>query len=240
MKRKERRHLKQNEFEELTMQALDFFQARRREVTSVLAVVAAIGLVAASVWAWYQHRQDRAHAMLADAMIVQDARVGPPAAPGTPEGLTFPTERERAQAAVAKFKAAADAYPNTDAGMFARYQEAALQLTLGNAAEAIKDYQDVISRSGSGLYGQMAQLGLAEAYARSGQYDQAINSYKQLSQQKDGQLPVDGILIQLGRTYRDAGKIADAEQTFNRIVQEFPDSPYNADAKKELDSLKKT
>jgi outer membrane protein assembly factor BamD (BamD/ComL family) len=86
----------------------------------------------------------------------------------------------------------------------------------------------------------MARLGLAEAYARSGQFEQAITAFKELAQRKDGQLPVDGILMQLGRTYRDAGKVADAQQTFNRIIEEFPDSPFNADAKRELEALKKS
>src|SRR2546425_473649 len=81
---------------------------------------------------------------------------------------------------------------------------------------------------------------LAEAHARSGQYEQAITAYKELVQRKDGQLPIDGILIQLGRVYRDAGRANDAQQTFNRVIEEFPDSPFNADAKRELDALKKT
>ena len=34
--------------------------------------------------------------------------------------------------------------------------------------------------------------------------------------------------------------LANAQQTFNRVVEEFPDSPFNADAKRELDALKKT
>src|SRR5262249_5260329 len=122
----------------------------------------------------------------------------------------------------------------------ARYQQAALQSSLGNSAEAIKTYQSVIDRAGDGLYGQMSRLGIADAYARGGQYEQAITAYKELAQRKDTQLPVDGILIQLGRTNRDAGKTADAQQTFNRIVEEFPESPFNAEAKKELDALKKT
>ena len=63
---------------------------------------------------------------------------------------------------------------------------------------------------------------------KSGQYDQAINTYKELAQRKDGPLPIDGILMQLGLTYRDAGKPADAQQTFNRLVEEFPDSPFSA------------
>src|SRR5215831_10514755 len=240
MKRTERRHLKQNEFEAVTLQALDLLGEKRREITTVVLVLAAVGLVAAVYWAYRQHVQDSSHALLAEAMIVQDARVGPPA-PGTaPSGPSFATEQERTQAAIAKFKAAADAYPSTDAGQFSRYQEAALQLSLGNSADAIKTYQSVIDRAGDGLYGQMSRLGIAEAYARGGQYEQAITAYKELAQRKDTQLPVDGILIQLGRTYRDAGKAADAQQTFNRIVEEFPDSPFNAEAKKELDALKKT
>ena len=60
--------------------------------------------------------------------------------------------------------------------------------------------------------------------------DQAISTYKTLADQKDGTLPVDGILMQLGRAYLDAGKQADAEQTFNRLVSEFPQSPFSGDA----------
>ena len=46
--------------------------------------------------------------------------------------------------------------------------------------------------------------------------------------------------MQLGRTYLDAGKRADAQQTFNRIVEEYPESPFTSDARKELETLKKT
>ena len=143
-------------------------------------------------------------------------------------GLYFPTERERAQAALTKFKIAADAYPSTDAGIYARYQEAATWTLLGSPAQAAAAYQQVIDRAGDGIYGQMARLGLAEA---QGQYDQAINTFKELAQRKDGPLPVDGILMQLGRTYLDAGKRADAQQTFNKLVEEYPESPFSGDAK---------
>jgi len=76
--------------------------------------------------------------------------------------------------------------------------------------------------------------------ARAGQYDQAINTFKEMSQRKDGPLPVDGILMQLGKTYLEAGKRADAQQTFNRLITEYPESPFTSDARKELETLKKT
>jgi TolA-binding protein len=242
MKRTERHHLKENELEKFARRAREAVETRRRETMAGIIALVVIGAVAVGYWAWRERVETRAHAMLAAALAAQEARVGPPAAPGVgaPSTPSFATERERSLTALAKFKAAADAYPSTDAGIFARYMEAATSMALGNAADAARAYQQVIDRAGDGIYGQMARLGLAEAQARAGQYDQAINTFKELAQRKDGPLPIDGILMQLGRTYRDAGKRDDAQQTFNRLVEEFPQSPFAGDAKRELDGLKKT
>ncbi len=241
MKSTERHHLKENELRKLARQAGLTVSERRRETTALIAIVVVVGALALGYYGWRDRVQTKAHALLAEAMAVQDARVGPPPAPGTPAGgLYFPTERERSQAALTKLKIAADAYPSTDAGIYARYQEGATSLTLGSTPGAIAAYQQVIKEAGDGFYGQMARLGLAEAQARAGQYDTAINTFKELAQRKDGPLPVDGILMQLGRTYLDAGKRADAQQTFNRLVEEYPESPFTIDARKELETLKKS
>jgi TolA-binding protein len=239
MKRAERHHLKENELQRAATEIRRFYSERQQQAGWVLAVAGAVAVVALGYFFWREHVQSRAHELLAQATTVQDARI---AVPGAPDAKgTFPTERARLQAAVVKFKAAADAYPSTDAGLFARSQEAAGQLALGNPALAITAYQDVIKGAGSSsIYAQTARLGLAEAQARGGQYDQAISTFRDLAQRKDGPLPVDGILMQLGRTYRDAGKRADAQVTFNRIVQEFPDSPFTQDAKRELETLNKS
>jgi TolA-binding protein len=240
MKTKERHHLKENELGKLARQARETVETRRSETVTVVAVGAVVVVLALAYFGWRERVQSKAHGLLAQAMAVQDARVGPPPAPGTPAaGLYFPTERERSQAALTKFKIAADAYPSTDAGIYARYQEGATSVALGSTPAGIAAYEQVIKQSGDGFYGQMARLGLAEAQARSGQYDAAITTFKDLAQRKDGPLPVDGILMQLGRTYLEAGKKADAQQTFNRIVEEYPESPFTGDARKEIDALKK-
>jgi TolA-binding protein len=239
MKRVERRHLKENELQTLARQARDVYEQRRRETTMLVSVIAVVGAIAIGYIAWRERVQNKAHTLLAEAIVVLEAPISPPPAPGQPQqGLRFATERERAQSALTKLKVAADAYPSTDAGLYARYQEGVTYIALGNPTQASATYQQVIDRDGNGIYGQMARLGLAEAQARSGQYDQAIKTFQELSQRKDGPLPVDGILMQLGRAYRDAGKRTEAQQTFNRIVEEFPESPYNSDAKRELDTLK--
>jgi len=238
MKRAERHHLKENELQTIARDMRERFEGRQREAATIAAVAGIVLIVAVGFFAWRERVQTRASALLADAVAVKDARIGPP---GTAEqGLRFNNERERAQAALTKFKAAADAYPTTDAGLLARFQEAGTWMSLGNPAQAAAAYQQVIDKAGNTVYSQTARLGLAEAQAAQGQYDQAINTFKDLAQRKDGPLPIDGILMQLGRTYVVAGKRADAQQTFNRLVEEFPDSPFTSDARRELDTLKKT
>ena len=240
MKRTERHHLKENELQNLARQAREGFESRRRETTFIIGALAVVGLLVVGYFVWRQRVESRAHTLLAEALVSQSARVGAPAAPGTAGAgsLSYLTERDRAQAAVAKFKATADAYPSTDAGIFARYQEGATWTYLGSPAQAINAYQQVIDRAGDGIYGQMARLGMAQAL--DGKYEQAINGFKELAQRKDGPLPVDGILMQLGKAYLDAGKRADAQQTFTRLVEEYPESPFTGDARRELETLKKT
>lgn len=240
MKRTERQHLKENEFAHLAASAREGLEERGGQLAKI-AIAVVVVLVAVIGFSVYRNSTaSRAGQMLGEAMAIQDARVGAPDAPGTPStGPSYPNEKEKVQAMLTKFKAVADAYPGTDEGNFARYREAGAQMALGNAKDAAAAYEKVIGAAGDSIYGQMAKLGLAEAQARNGEFDKAIDTFKSLSANKDGALPVDGILLQLARTYRDAGKSSDAEQTFNRLVEEFPDSQFAADAKKELDAIKK-
>ena len=240
MKRTERQHLKDNELARVAMGARQVVEERGRQVlgATIAVVLVIVGVIAYS--AWRGRVEARAGGLLAEAMVLDEARVGPQPPDMPAGGLAFATAREKYQAQLTKFKTVADEYPSTDAGAFARYREGATRMALGMPQEAMTAFQQVIDSSGNSLYTQMARLGLAEAQARAGQFDQAIGIYNDLAQRKDDELPIDGVLIQLGRTYRDAGKKTEAEQTFNRIISEFPGSPYSDEARRELDGLKRT
>lgn len=242
MKREERHHLKENELGQLTASAAQAVQERGGQVLGIAVAVIVVLIGIGGYVAWENRVETRAHALLADAMVLEDARVGPPQAPGTGGGAgpTFTTVREKNEAMQAKFKAVADQYPSSDAGIFARYREAALWVAMGNSANATAAYQQVIDKAGGSMYGQMARLGLAEAQAQAGQFEPAINTMKELAQLKDGAVPIDGLLMRLAHIYIDAGKPVDAEQTFNKLVAEYPESLYTADARRELAQLKKS
>ena len=109
MKRTERHHLKENELEKFARRAREAVETRRRETMAGIVVLVVIGAVGIGYWTWRERVETRAQAMLAAALAVQEARVGPPVAPGLGAASTpsFATERERSLAALAKFKAAA-------------------------------------------------------------------------------------------------------------------------------------
>jgi len=142
-------------------------------------------------------------------------------------------------AALPKLKAAADAYPDSNAGITARYHLAGAFAALGKHQEAIQAFDDVAKRAGSNsLYGRMARLGKADTQARSGQLDAAIATWKDMSSANTKDLPVDAILMELARAYVQKGNKDDARKTFTQIVDQHPDSPYSAEAKTELENLK--
>lgn len=247
MKARERHHLKENELAESIAAAREFIGPRRKQITLASFVIFIVAVAVAGMFIMRQRTQAQASDLLAQAMVVLDAQVVPPsAAAGTtappaaatqPAG-TYPTEQAKLQAAVPKLKAAADAYPDSKAGITARYHLAGALATLGRHQEAIQAFDEVLKRDGDGLYGRMARLGKADEQARAGQFDAAIATYKALAENKDGDMPIDAILMELGRTYLAAGKKADAQKTFTQLVDEHPESPYLPEARKQLDHLK--
>jgi hypothetical protein len=101
-----------------------------------------------------------------------------------------------------------DAYPSHDAGMAARYHLAGVYLSMGRAAEAATLYADVASRGGSSVYGAAAKLGQAQALVAQTKYDDAIKILTDLSAQRDSELPMDGVLMELARVCQRGGKAA--------------------------------
>jgi tetratricopeptide (TPR) repeat protein len=196
---------------------------------------------------WRQHVDTQSRAMLVDAMAVEQAPVVPPPAPPAPGQPataanmppppgSFPNEQAKLKTALPKYLAAADAYPSSKAGIAARYHAASCLVALGRAKEAIEQYRQVIDHAGNSIYGDMGRLGLAGAQMQARQYDAAINEYRELSTRTN--LPTDAILMELGRAYAAAGRKSQAEQTFQRILNEFPQSQYAQGAKRELDAVK--
>ena len=151
---------------------------------------------------------------------------------------SYPTVEAKLEAALPQLLAVADAYPSTQQGVAARYQAAAVLVALERANDAVAQYQQVIDVAGDALYGQMSRMGLAEALLLTGQPQEAIPLLESQTGSLESIVPVDAVLMRLGRAYLLAGQPDDALATFNRVVEEFPISMYYADAQQEVETLR--
>jgi hypothetical protein len=165
MKSIERHKLKENDFAQTVARTRAMVEQRRKEVMGIVIAVIAVTVVIGGYFAWRASRDGKAQTLLASALTVAEAPVytPPPPAPGSPPPVqppgTFRSERERLDAALPKLQAAADTYPDTEAGITARFHLAAALAELGRFAEAEQRYQEVIQKSSSrSIYRQTARL----------------------------------------------------------------------------------
>ncbi len=241
MNKAEREHLKHNEAADAVVAATSF--ASRHGRTIGLAAVALLLLVGAvfGYRAIQARPEARAQGALARAVEILNAPVAPAPAGGTLPAGTYATEDARADAALKQLQATAEQYGRSDAGLRARYYAASLLAESNKPQEAAAAYEQVRDAAGaSTLLGRMATLGLASMQVRQKQFDPAIKALQELSQRRDGPLPVDAVLVQLADAYQEAGRSAEASQTLQRVVDEFPQSPYAADARQRVQALQAT
>jgi TolA-binding protein len=246
MKSSERHKIKENEFAHTVARTRDMVNERPREVATIAIAALAVALAVGGFFAWKASRDGKATGLLASALAVAEAQFGPPppptpgsAPPIQPPG-SFRTDRERLEAAAPLLQRAADAYPNSDAGITARYRLAATLAELARFAEAEQRYQEVVQKTGAkSIYRYTARLGVGEAQLAQGKGDAAVTTFRDLSTDTNSTLPVDGVLMQLGRAALVAGKNDDAARAFKRVVDEFPQSLYASEAKEKLAGLKK-
>jgi TolA-binding protein len=246
MKSTERHKLKENEFARSVAHAREVVRTRGGDITKVLVALVVLAAIVGG-YAWYRSaRQSKANELLADALAIYEKPVVPPQppAPGSPPPLpqpgTFQSQQERLEASLPKFLEAANANPDSNAGITARFHVASILAAIGKHAEAEQRYKEVVDKAGSGIYGRTARLGMAEAQVAQGKFDGAIAVYTELSRDTSSTLPLDSVLIHLGRAYARAGKKEEAARSFTRVVDEFPQSAYAADARRELEDVKKS
>jgi tetratricopeptide (TPR) repeat protein len=247
MKTTERHHLKDNELAIALGHAQSWAGENSRNLVAVVVAIVVLGGGALGFYLWRNNNDNKAGTLLAEAMVIEEARIQPPGPPpGTtndPNAIggqlpgTYPTEQAKLEAALPKFQAAADAFPSSAAGQTARFHLAKTQVALGKYDEAIKTYDQVIA-GGNPLLARSARLGKAEAQLRASQFDPAIATFKQIVDAKEAGLPPEAMLMELARAYKLAGKTEEARKTLTQLVEQHADTQYAAEARAELEKLK--
>lgn len=239
MKRTYRHRLKTNEVASVLDRTVEMLTVYRDRVLAGVALVVVLGAIVGGYVFVRARTQAAVGSLMGQASVIMGAPVEPPPPPGQPSTPgSYPTEQAKYEAALQQYLEAADGYPNTSAGIAARYQAASLLARLGRPEEAAEQFQAVIDRTDdNSVYREMARLGKVSAQAQAASYDDAIATLEGMSAESGEDVPQDAVLMELGRVYLLAGRMPEARQTFRRLLDEYPASQFAPEAQREFDAL---
>jgi tetratricopeptide (TPR) repeat protein len=222
-----RKDLKRNELAETVGKTVGYVQTHRRGVVESIAIGAGVLLLVGGFFLYRSWSQREAGKHLSAGLEVLDTPLATDPA-GATASKTYPTAADREREAEKHLRAAADK-PSTPAGRAATLILAARQS--GKAAEAEKAVAAVATGARAEV-GVSAEIDAARLLAAQGKSVEAIERLKKSVDGAGPGTPKDALLFALGEIAQASGSAAEAKAAFQRIVTEFPTSPYRADAQR--------
>ncbi len=74
---------------------------------------------------------------------------------------------------------------------------------------------------------EKARFGLAWAYLKNGNFDQAVASFRDVAERSDNKTVKVSAMTQIADAYLESGQIEKAVDGYDRILKEMPDTPYS-------------
>ncbi|MEE2777968.1 MAG: tetratricopeptide repeat protein [Acidobacteriota bacterium] len=236
LSRKEiKQDIRQDEVRNFLASALVFVREKQRLLMAVGAGLVAVILVTAVVLVLLQAREARAQESRTVALRTYSAAIDPVEPDPDHETVpTFATEGERVTAAQGAFQDLVDTNGGTRAGAVARVYLGEIALEAGDADGARRLWGEFLDQSPGHALAASVVINLIQLDRRDGNLDGAISRLEGYLEQEDASLPRDAVLYQLGRSLGEAGRDEEAQATWERLVNEFPRSPYVQEAQRNL------
>jgi TolA-binding protein len=141
------------------------------------------------------------------------------------------------EAAEAHFLQVVEHYGRTDQADMARLYLARIALSRGQNDEARTTLVDLTQRHSEDVVGQLATLDLVNLRLASGQSAEVAAELEAMVTGQSTGLPRDLALYELGELFIREGEPERAREYFQKLVDEFPESPYLLSARRRLGEL---
>lgn len=228
MARIKRKELKRNELAETFGRTVDYVSHHRRGATEAIAAAVAVTALAAGFFLFRSWREHQAGRELSAALEILEAPLASDlTAASAPR--TFPTADAR-ESEAAKLLRQAAKKGSTDAGRAAQVILAARLEKPAAAAEILAK----AARRARAEVAAVAEIDAARLLAAQGKTTEAIDRLKRAIESPDSSVPKDALLFTLAETYEKAGASVDARATFQRLVNDYPNSPYRSEAQQKI------
>lgn len=186
-------------------------QLSRRTLLVLSVAVLGILVLGGAAWFWYAADQRRTIAAYADVMV----RV---AAAGSPQATA-----ETRAVATRDLEAILARYPSAAAAPRAAYQLGNLRYDAGQYAAARAAYEVALAGGATKTVRTLAQAGRGYTWEAERDWVKAMDAYRvALSTLGPKDFYYEVLLMDLARTQEQAGRNADAVETYRRILKELP------------------
>jgi tetratricopeptide (TPR) repeat protein len=234
--RKEIKHdIQQDEFVATVGRGVDYAAHHTKTILLAVGAVAVAGALAFGARAWLQGRAADANATLAEAVRVAEALID--AAAPKPDDLrnpSFASEVERRQRAKALLEQVKQKHSGTEAAAVADLYLAGIALEEGDAETARRLWQAYVAEHDEGMLAAAVRTSLLRLDREQGRAEQVAEELRGMLDDAERPLPEDVVLFELAQTLDQLGKAEEAKPLYQRLVDEFPRSPYRGAAEREI------
>jgi tetratricopeptide (TPR) repeat protein len=213
-----------------------WIESNSRQVMIGAGVVAGTAVLILAGYFWYEAREEKASVMLG---VVQTVAGTPLLGEAGATTRSLATAEERALAVVAAADKMLDSYGSGTAANWARYTRAGALLELGRIEEASVDANASAGNAGSGtLLKAFATVVSARTEEARGNLQRAVELYEEAASFVDGQFPTELALLDQARCQGELGDTQAAMNTYQKIMDIYPDSPVASNASRKLQDLR--
>lgn len=241
MRAETRHQLKTDSFSRVTIGAAEktaHWSVEHRNTLTVAAIaVVVVAAIAVGGWYYMNAQNEKASFEMTQAVRTLEAQIRPAGAPEQPGVPSYPSAKDRAEAAKKQFQAIEDKYPHTRSADMAKYFMGVTAATEGDNASAETNFK-AVAANGSAELASVAKLALASLYANTNRTKDAAALYQQLIDKPTTSVAKVTAQLQLAELYQSSNQPLDAKRLFEQIKKDNPSSEAGQLATQKLADLK--
>jgi TolA-binding protein len=222
-----RKEIKRDEFMESISGALEWVQDNVRTLVGIgLGLLVALIIVIAYL-GFADRRAARADEALAAALRVYQAPIDAVAAnPANTSEPTFADASARSLRAKELFAEVVADFGRSDAAQIARVYLGQIAADAGDLESARQQWQEAVSRGGEHALAVEVQVNLMALDRAQGRGDELVTRLRAMLSGTNATLPPDLLWYQLGVTLEELDRQGEANEAFQRLLDEYPQSAY--------------
>jgi TolA-binding protein len=240
MKKEERHQIKRDDLATVLERAMIYAEDHLKPII-VIAAVLVIALIGGLLLRnWMKGRAEQASLLVGEmmqsySMPIVESLEDLAQAPAGVENFT--TSEERDQRVLEQADAILDQFSSADTVPKALYYRGLALANLGRFDEAVDALDRVVRDYPGDFLAPMARYQMARVRESEGNAREALTHFQALAVDPGGTLAPEEGILGIARCHEALGDREEALRTYQRILIEFPESDYLADARAKVDEL---